>query len=252
MRTANVLSGDLLYPLSIVIITIALLCIHFLLGTERFFKRTIYLRHAGKNAVRTQALGVFYKRLTAFLLYGICTLLIIKSLYRHSIVQYGFSRGQGELPFLFMGPVLLLTLLTMLFFSRRKKIYQRYPEVEGARTSRLYFTVSSLTYVLYLFGYECLFRGFLLFGLKKTFGDLPAALVSMGFVTLTHIGTSLPVIIGSMFSGIIFPYIALLSGSIWPVFLLHSCIGVGMDYLCAKYQAKAGLVPLAFSDKASS
>jgi membrane protease YdiL (CAAX protease family) len=193
--------------------------------------------------VKAQALEVLYKRLTAFVLYGICTYLIIKSLFRESIFNFGLSRGQSNLPLSLMGPVVALSFLTLLFFSRRETIYQRYPEMSGARTSATYFAVSAVTYALYLFSYEFLFRGFLLFGLKRSFGDFPAALVSMGFVTLTHIGTSIPVVLGSMVSGIIFPYMVLLSGSIWPVFLLHAGIGVGMDYLCVRYQMKIGFTP---------
>jgi membrane protease YdiL (CAAX protease family) len=126
-----------------------------------------------------------------------------------------------------------------------------YPEVEGARNSRGYFILSSISYMLYLFGYECLFRGFLLFGLRQDFGNLPAALVSMGFVTLSHLGTALPVVLGSMVSGILFPYMAIISGSIWPVYIRHCCIGVGTDWLCVKYYVKTVEMSAALSDTTS-
>jgi membrane protease YdiL (CAAX protease family) len=243
MKTMSYLSRDFYQPLAIVLLVLLLFCVHFLWGSERFFKRRIFPRLKGQDSIKTQAMEVLYKRLTAFLLYGVCTYFIVRSLFRESIRHFGLSRGQGRLPLSFLAPVLVLSFLTLLYFSRKEKIYRRYPEMSAARTSVFYFTLSAVTYALYLFSYELLFRGFLLFGLKRSFGSFPAALISMGFVTLTHIGTSVPVILGSMVSGIIFPYMALLSGSIWPVFFLHAGIGVGMDYLCVRYQLKTGSAP---------
>jgi membrane protease YdiL (CAAX protease family) len=248
MKTTLVAS-DPLYPFYIVLVTLVLFWVHFMFGSERFFRKGTHRMLAAGSALKRQAFAVFYKRVSAFFLFGVCPIIIIKILLRDSIANFGLSRGYGKLPFAFITPVLVLTFLNMLFFSRRRKIYSRYPEIRGARVSRFYFVMSAITYSMYLYGYECLFRGFLLFGLRKPIGDLPAAVVSMTFVTLAHLGTSLPVILGSMISGIIFPYISLLSGSIWYVFLLHVFIGVGMDYLCVKYRIKIASLPLAVSDE---
>jgi len=247
MKSTQFLSGAPLYPVVVLLVTLTLLCIHFFWGSERFYRRRIHPLLPVRDALRAQALGVYYKRLTAFFLYGMCTLLVIRYLFRDSLGNYGLSRGHGKPPLPFIGPVVVLTIMTMLFFSRREKIYHRYPEVEGARVSTGCFAGNAVSYVVYLFSYELLFRGFLLFGLKGSLGNLPAALISMAFVTLSHVGTPFPVIIGSAFSGILFPYIVLLSGSIWPVFALHSFIGVGMDFLCARQYTRAETVSLRVS-----
>jgi membrane protease YdiL (CAAX protease family) len=238
MKNWSLFAGDVRYSLSVIMITIVLFLIHFLWGSERFFRNRVSPHLKMNDHINNQAFGIFYKRLTALLLWGFIPLIVAKGLYRQGVRSYGLSFGYGRLPFFFITPVLIMTFLTMFCFSRKKNIYLRYPEVEGAFISRIYFIISSLTYVLYLFGYECLFRGFLLFGLRKSLGDLPSVLVSMGFVTLTHMGTNFAVIIGAMVSGFIFPYIALLSGSLWPVLLLHVTIGVGMDWLCIRYRMR--------------
>jgi membrane protease YdiL (CAAX protease family) len=247
MKT-TVVANDPLYPFYIVLVTLVLFWVHFLFGSERFFRKGAHRMLASGSALKRQAFAVFYKRVSAFFLFGVCPIIIIKVLLHDSIANFGLSRGHGKLPFAFITPVLVLTFLTMLFFSRRRKIFSSYPEIRGALVSRFYFVMSAITYSMYLYGYECLFRGFLLFGLRKPIGDLPAAVVSMTFVTLAHLGTSLPVIVGSMISGIIFPYIALLSGSIWHVFFLHTFIGVGMDYLCVKYRTRQSSIPVLQSD----
>jgi membrane protease YdiL (CAAX protease family) len=249
MKSTQLLSDAPPYPVIVLLVTLTLLCIHFFWGSERFYRRRIHPLLPVRDALRAQALGVYYKRLAAFFLYGICTFLVIRYLFHDSPGDYGLSRGHGKLPLPYIGPVVVLTIITMLFFSRREKIYLRYPEVEGARVSSLYFAGNALSYTVYLFCYEWLFRGFLLFGLKDSLGNRPAALISMAFVTLSHLGTALPVIIGSTFSGILFPYIVLLSGSIWPVFALHSFIGVGMDFLCARHYTRVETVSLRVSQE---
>ena len=193
---------------------------------------------AAQSAVKRQALSIAYKRISAFFLFGLCPILIVRYFLRDTVGHFGLSRAQGRLPLTYLSPILVLTVLTMLFFSRRRKIYSRYPEIRAARVSRYYFFVNALTYGMYLYGYESLFRGFLLFGLRDSIGDLPAALVSTTFVTVAHLGTSFPVVLGSCFSGLVFSYMALLTGSIWHVFFLHVFIGVGMDYLCVKHRMK--------------
>jgi membrane protease YdiL (CAAX protease family) len=248
MKTVLV-PGDPFYPFFIVLVTLTLFWIHFMFGSERFFKKQTRRLLSAQNALKRQALSVAYKRVSAFILFGLCPIIIVKVLLRDSIAHFGLSRAQGKLHLTYLSPVLVLTVLTMLFFSRRRKIYSRYPEIRGARVSRFYFTMNALTYGMYLYGYECLFRGFLLFGLREPIGDLPAAIVSMTFVTLAHIGTAFPVVMGSSISGIIFSYMALLTGSIWHVFFLHVFIGVGMDYLCVKYRMKVASFSLGVSEE---
>jgi hypothetical protein len=43
----------------------------------------------------------------------------------------------------------------------------------------------------------------------------------------------------------------IVSGSIWPVFILHCCIGVGTDWLCVKHHAKTMGAQTALSDSTS-
>jgi membrane protease YdiL (CAAX protease family) len=247
MKSIQILPGAPLYPFAVLLVTLILFSIHFFWGGERFFRRRIHPLLPIKKSIRTQALGVYYKRLTSFLLYVVCTLLIIRYLFHDSVGNYGLSRSHDKLPLHFLGPIVIVTVLTMLFFSRREKIYHRYPEMEGARISWVYFVGSALSYTVYLFSYECLFRGFLLFGLRGTIGNLPSTLISMAFVTLSHVGTSPPVIMGAMASGLLFPYITLQSGSIWPVFALHCFIGIGMDVLCTRHYTKVATVHLRVS-----
>jgi hypothetical protein len=236
MKISELLAHDILFPVSVIFFTVILYGIYFYIGSSEFFHRRVFPRFCSVDEMRGQAGGVHYKRLSAFLLFGLFPLLFVKLVYGENLRQFGFSFSSTKLH-----PIVILTTVVAAFpvilvSSKKASIRSQYPEVRSALFSKRSFALSALTYVLYYFGYEGLFRGFLLFGLRGYTGDWVATMVSMSFTTLTHLHTPGLVFIGSLSSGIIFPYFVFLSGSIWPVFVMHSLIGVGMDWLCVRSQ----------------
>jgi membrane protease YdiL (CAAX protease family) len=71
-----------------------------------------------------------------------------------------------------------------------------------------------------IFAIEYIYRGFLLFGLKKDFGE-GAILVQMIPFTLLHAGKPEVETIGCILTGLYFGYVAYRTNSIWPVFVIH-------------------------------
>jgi membrane protease YdiL (CAAX protease family) len=130
--------------------------------------------------------------------------------------------------------VVALSIVILVLSSRRSTLIRRYPEVRNAARSPSDFILSSATYALFFFGYESMYRGFLLFGLERTVGLWPAVLVSAGFSGVMHVKTPPAVIVGSLAAGFLFAHMVIIVGSIWPVFVLHTCIGIGMDALCVR------------------
>lgn len=238
--------GELMKPIvtegffhivSIILFTLGLFIVHAVYGGKNYFVRRVGPRvqhFLGMPASGTGDISVYYKRLSAFVLFIVFPIIIIKGVYHESISHYGMSRSTGRLSPFFILPVLLASFLVLFFFSKRERLMERYPEVRRAKFSKLHFALSSASYVLYFLGYENLYRGFLLFGLRVYTGDVTAVVVSAGFTTLTHFRDPKAVVLGSLFGGILFSYIALMTGSIWTVFILHSGIGIGMDYFCIR------------------
>ncbi len=81
--------------------------------------------------------------------------------------------------------------------------------------------------VIRIFALEFMFRGFILFGLKEKYGDGAIFIQMMPFAIL-HIGKPVVETVGCIFSGTYFGYIALRTGSIWPVFLIHFLVNIAM------------------------
>ncbi len=74
--------------------------------------------------------------------------------------------------------------------------------------------------VVILFALEYMYRGFLLFGLKRDFGE-GAIIVQMIPFALLHAGKPEIETIGCILTGLYFGYVAYRTGSMWPVFIIH-------------------------------
>ncbi len=229
---------DILIPIAIVGLTLVLSLIHIFPCSKRFFSERITPRLKGPNERTKQALSVFYKRIGSFVLFWLFPFLFIKFVLGDSPKNYGLSKGNGHVPPTVILPFLVITVLTLLFFARKERVNENYPEVGLARYSKMYFTLNAFTYIIYFFGYESLYRGFLLFGLRKYTGNWVAVVASMTFATFTHIRASKHLLLGSVAIGFMFPYIALMSESFRIVFVLHSLIGIGMDVLCIRARSR--------------
>lgn len=246
-------------PAAVLSVTAALFLLHFFWGSEQFFtSRVLPLFARGRNAhdgspgvppgtsaggrepapEQARSLGVHYRRLSAFLLYGAVPLLLVRIMPGESPSGFGLSTHLDMNP-VYLLPLVALSFFTLLFSSRSTALYRRYPEVRTAMESGGRFLLSSVTYVLYFFGYEFLYRGFLLFGLYRHLGAWKASLVSTAFTALTHLRTPIAVILGSLATGLLFARVVLAAGSLWPVLVLHSCIGIGMDLLCTRAYSRS-------------
>jgi membrane protease YdiL (CAAX protease family) len=74
--------------------------------------------------------------------------------------------------------------------------------------------------IVIIFAIEYMYRGFLLFGLRKDYGEA-AILVQMIPFALLHAGKPEIETIGCILTGLYFGYVAYRTGSMWPVFIIH-------------------------------
>ena len=232
---------EIITPVALLVLTLALSLIRIFVCSERYFASRIAPRLKFEDDRVAQALGVLYKRLSSFILFTLAVFLFVKYALGDSMKRYGLSKGSGNVSPAVILPLVAITVLTLVFYSRKERVYKNYPEVQLARVSKGYFIVSTVTYLLYFFGYESLYRGLLLFGIRRYAGDWTAIVISMVFTAFTHIRGSRHLLLGSVVLGFLFPYICLATESIRLVLVLHFLIGIGMDVLCIRTRARVGL-----------
>lgn len=154
-----------------------------------------------------------YKEIDRTILYLIAPLLVIWLVFRESPSAYGFQLGDWKAGLtITLGAILLLT--PILWMAARAdpqmKIYYQ----------GWYNPMLPLAAVLELFGWEFFFRGWLLFGYARKFGDHALWLQAVPFA-LAHISKPELETLSTIFGGFLFGWVALRTKSFLYPFLIH-------------------------------
>ncbi len=108
-------------------------------------------------------------------------------------------------------------------------VFAKYPHENPFFSAPWMMLYAELSYGLYLFCWEFFYRGYLLFGLKKSLGSVAAVVLQAVAFGLMHYGK--PEMIPSFGAGIILGVLALCSKSFVPGFVLHWAASIGFDIL---------------------
>jgi len=157
--------------------------------------------------------GLFY--------YAFLPLATIVILLRKNPLDFGLRLGNIRLWGIYVAITCIVAIPILLITSR-------FSSFEN------YYTVSDFdlpTYFLemaaYLCGWEFIFRGFMLFGLKERFKEGSIFIQMIPFLLL-HLGKPEIEVISCIPIGIFFGYVVYRGNSYWPAFLIHLYINVLM------------------------
>lgn len=166
-----------------------------------------------------------------FILFAALPALLIRLVWKAPLSDFGVAVGDWK--FGLTTIAILLPLISILFLlpaSQMDDMRSVYPVDKSAGDSLLRFIAhaSGRVFLFYL-GWEFLFRGFLLFGLRQTTGDAIAICIQTLPSALWHINYPAGELYMSIAAGILFGWLALRTRSIlWPL-LLHAGIGIVTD-----------------------
>jgi membrane protease YdiL (CAAX protease family) len=104
--------------------------------------------------------------------------------------------------------------------------------LSGVESLQQYYTREQLdlllysgTIAIYLFSWEFLFRGFMLFGLREKLGEMSIVVQMIPFVIL-HFGKPDIEVLSTIFTGLWFGFICYRTNSFWPAFIIHTAINI--------------------------
>lgn len=147
-------------------------------------------------------------------LYLLIPVLLVVLFYRQPLSQFGFRIGEWKIGFLFcLGGWVLMTVI--IFFVARTPDFQAY--YAGNKDNPF---VVSLKVAADLFGWEFVFRGWLLFTLFPLCGPYAIVLQAIPF-TVAHFGKPALETLSCIFGGTAFGYIAWRTRSFYYPFLIH-------------------------------
>ena len=173
-------------------------------------------------------------------------MLTIMLIFRENPDNFGFNLGSWRriwILLIFLFGVLLPLMLIVSHWQGFQGYYplfrwypefalafQNYPRVSPVDTAPWLMLYAEVSYGMYMFCWEFFFRGFLLFGLNRSFGWWAVLLQAIAF-GLLHYGKPWIEMGASFGAGIILGVVALNAKSFMPGFVLHWTAAVTFDFL---------------------
>lgn len=198
---------------------------------------------SGGLFLRTQSqneLAVYLRRIWGFICLLGVPLLFASDYIVQQLAKVGFSIEQLVFSLqVWLGASLMAVIVS---FRRAKAAdnMAQYPQIRFRPWNKRIMVLSSLSWLLYLFAYEFLFRGWLLFGCIDQFGYIEAVGINVILYSLAHIHKGRVETIGAIPLGVLFCVFTIWTGSIWTAFLVHCSIAISTEWFSAY---NAGLLP---------
>ncbi len=155
---------------------------------------------------------------------------ILILIYKTSLKDYGFSKGNIKSWIKYVIVFYLLMLPFIIYASTQNSFKINYPEYKRALLSLKIFTVYEIINFFTYLSTEVFFRGVLVIGLSRFFG-IKSIFISTFPYVLVHFGKPIPEIYGSLIAGIVLGYIAYKEKSILPTTLLHFSVAFSLELI---------------------
>ena len=187
---------------------------------------------------------VIFMRLCGMVLFGLIPVLFLWILPGYTISQLGLNmnRFAGSLIWIV---ILGAFLISMNFFlTRNPKNVKNYPQIQKESWSFYFILINTLSWAGYLFAYEFMFRGLLLFPLVNHLGIATAIILNTILYSATHFYKGMHEVIGAIPLGIVFCLLTIEYGNIWIAFFSHLCLALSCEYFALFRQQKTGNLQL--------
>ncbi len=158
--------------------------------------------------------------ISSFVYFGVLPILTIVIFLRKNPLDFGLRIGNYRvwIPYVL---IFLAIAVPVLYLSSDMS------SVQGYYRSHRNFDILSyaLQMGVYMLGWEFLFRGFMLFGLKDKFKEGSIIIQMIPFVLL-HFGKPEIETISTIFTGLLWGYICYRGKSFWPAYIMHMVVNV--------------------------
>lgn len=188
----------------------------------------------GNQVLLQRTLGVFFL--------GILSAMII-------ILLPGISPGDYGLGFAFQAAppwwtFLLIPLILVLGFYTAKKDgnLASYPQIRAKTWTPAMIAISGTSWILFLVGYEFLFRGFLLQASLGIMATGPAIALNCALYALAHFYKGPGETFGAIPVGIVLCYITLSTGNIWGAVILHSVMALSNEWFSLYFHPEMEII----------
>ncbi len=218
--------------LSVSIVILAFIS-YFIIGRIKTIAK--YLNNRMGEEEKGQIRIVLFQRLTGFLFFGIIPA-IVYMLFKKSIVVEHCLRIHFNLSSLiYIVSFGIIAVIINYFTARSPENLSIYPQIRAKTWTISLLLLSSLSWMVYLFAYEFLFRGILLITCLGELSIINAVAINVILYSLVHIPKGIKEIIGAIPLGVILCLLTIHFGTIWTAFWIHCCLALSNEWFSLKY-----------------
>jgi membrane protease YdiL (CAAX protease family) len=213
----------LILSVSVVMIILYLFISGFIASQKR-----ITTNHTNEN---TNLFRVIHQRLLGLIFLGVVPAFSGLFIQGRTFDYYGVNVGN---PLISIFWILILSLIIFsmnLVFSRKPENIRVYPQIRKREWDGTLVIGNAASWIAYLFGYEFLFRGFLLFTCVSILGVFPAIIINTIFYSCAHIPKGLRETLAAIPFGIILCLVTIQTGNLWVAFFTHVVLALSNDFI---------------------
>jgi membrane protease YdiL (CAAX protease family) len=178
--------------------------------------------------------GYILQKTSGFILLGCIPAILTWIIFEQNTVVPVLTLGNSIALWPWMAGVSALLILLNNFNSKNTELQANYPELRLKEWGPASLVIDMCGWILYLSGYEFLFRGLLLFSCFNAFGLWPAVVINLTLYSTLHLPKGMKEAIAAVPFGAMLCYLTLESNSILPAILLHSVQAISCDLFCIR------------------
>lgn len=176
-----------------------------------------------------------YHRLLGFLLFGFIPLIVGVFLMNEHSKDLGLLLDYPKAFLAWCAGIMILLIPFNMYTSKTTKNQASYPQIRIQQWTSSLFLLNAGLWILYLLGYEFLFRGMLFFSTLSAYGFWPAVLSNSILYGLVHIPKGKVEVGGAFVFGVALCLGCYYTGGFWFAFFMHSFQAIFNEFNAIRY-----------------
>lgn len=181
------------------------------------------------------------KKFSGFLILGFFPGLMYYYFLNHEFGIFGLS-ATLFISNLFVILSLITIITVILFINQKINNHNNSLQINVSEWSVFLFLINATGWIIYLAGYEYLFRGILLFECYASFGFWPAIAINVAIYSAIHMVNGKAQTFGSLLFGGVASYFALICGTLLIPIIMHVFLCLVSDYFSIRFNENLSFI----------